>query len=143
MHELLKAFPVIIETPVAWGDMDAFQHVNNTVYFRYFESGRIAYFERLNVLTQEGVGPILAAAQCKFKFPLTYPDTVWIGTRITEIGDDRFTMQSRVVSQRYQRLAAEGDSVIVAYDYGGRKKTVWPEELKERIRVLEQMVAGE
>ena len=138
MHELLKDFPVVIETPVAWGDMDAFQHVNNTVYFRYFESGRIAYFERLNVMTNEGVGPILAAAQCKFKFPLTYPDAVWIGTRITEIGDDRFTMQSRVVSQRYQRVAAEGDSVIVAYDYGARKKAMWPEELKQQIRVLEQ-----
>lgn len=50
MESLLKHCPVVIETPVAWGEMDAFRHVNNTAYFRYFESARIAYFERLNLL---------------------------------------------------------------------------------------------
>ena len=35
---LLADFPVLIAWPVQWGDMDAFQHVNNTVYFRWFES---------------------------------------------------------------------------------------------------------
>jgi acyl-CoA thioesterase FadM len=46
MHDLLAGYPVVIEIPVAWGEMDAFQHVNNVAYIRYFESGRIAYFER-------------------------------------------------------------------------------------------------
>ena len=41
MQEILKLYSVTIETPVAWGEMDAFQHVNNIVYFRYFESARI------------------------------------------------------------------------------------------------------
>ena len=62
MSELLGSFPVVVAIPVAWGDMDAFQHVNNTVYFRYFESARIAYFERLEfmeLMQATGVGPIL------------------------------------------------------------------------------------
>ena len=42
MEELTREYPVIIELPVAWGDMDAFAHVNNTAYFKYFESARIA-----------------------------------------------------------------------------------------------------
>ncbi len=50
MQEILKHYSVIIETPVAWGEMDAFQHVNNIVYFRYFESVRIAYFEKIGYL---------------------------------------------------------------------------------------------
>jgi acyl-CoA thioester hydrolase len=45
---LLKTFPVIVEIPVAWGEMDALQHVNNVFYFRYFETARIAYFEKLS-----------------------------------------------------------------------------------------------
>ena len=40
-HKQLENYPVVIEIPVAWGDMDAFQHVNNVAYFRYFESARI------------------------------------------------------------------------------------------------------
>ena len=47
MEKLLQNYPVVIEIPVAWGDMDAFQHVNNVTYFKYFESARIAYFEKI------------------------------------------------------------------------------------------------
>ena len=43
---LLRGFPGIIELPVSWGEMDAFGHLNNVVYFRYFESARIAALER-------------------------------------------------------------------------------------------------
>jgi acyl-CoA thioester hydrolase len=49
MNESLASCPVIIEIPVAWGEMDALRHVNNIAYFRYFESARIAYFERLGL----------------------------------------------------------------------------------------------
>jgi len=50
MKELLKTFPIVTKIPVIWGDMDSFQHVNNVIYFRYFESARIQYFETLGWL---------------------------------------------------------------------------------------------
>jgi acyl-CoA thioester hydrolase len=50
MQELLKSFPVVVEIPVIWGDMDSFQHVNNVIYFRYFESARIQYFEAVGLM---------------------------------------------------------------------------------------------
>ena len=140
MKDLLKHCPVIIETPVAWGEMDAFRHLNNTTYFRYFESGRIAYFERLGLLEYmeaTGVGPILASTSCRFKIPLTYPDTVSIGTRVSEIENDRFTMEYYVVSHRHERVAAEGNGLIVCFDYRQNKKTSVPVELKQRIETLE------
>ena len=59
----LANFPVTIQVPVAWGEMDAFGHVNNIVYFRYFESARIAYFEKIEFIKFKdniGVGPILS-----------------------------------------------------------------------------------
>jgi len=59
MKELINAYPVINEIPIAWGDMDAFQHVNNVVYFRHFESARISYFEKINfieVMNETGIG---------------------------------------------------------------------------------------
>jgi acyl-CoA thioester hydrolase len=40
---LLAGFPVIVEQAVVWGDMDSYRHVNNTVYFRYFENARLEY----------------------------------------------------------------------------------------------------
>ena len=45
MSPVLEGYQVTIDVNVAWGEMDAFEHVNNVVYFRYFESVRMAYFE--------------------------------------------------------------------------------------------------
>ena len=143
MNDLLKQCPVVIETPIAWGQMDAFRHLNNTAYFRFFESGRIAYFERLNLLEYmeaTGVGPILAATNCRFKIPLTYPDTVSIGTRVPEVQDDRFTMEYYVVSHKHQKVAAEGTGLIVCFNYKENKKTAVPAELKKRIEELEASI---
>ena len=144
MNELLAHCPVVIEIPVAWGEMDSFQHVNNIVYLRYFESARIAYFERLNLMkfmNQTGIGPILASVQCKFKIPLTYPDTVSVGTRISKVEQDRFVMEYSVVSHKHQKIAAEGEGVIVSFNYRENKKTPLPDEIKQRIAELEVAMA--
>jgi acyl-CoA thioester hydrolase len=142
-HDLLAGFPVTIDIPVAWGEMDAFGHVNNVVYFRYFETARIAYMRALGEeFTQNsGVGPILASIGCRFKFPLTFPDTVRVGVRVTEMGADRFTALHRVVSLRHQRIAAEGEGVVVSYDYATGKKAPLPDALRRAIEALEARAA--
>lgn len=144
MKSLLEHCPVVIETPVAWGEMDAFRHLNNTAYFRYFESARIAYFERLNLLeymAATGVGPILASTSCKFKIPLVYPDKVSVGARVSKIEDDRFTMEYYVVSHKHQKVAAEGVGLIVSFNYKENKKAPIPGELKQRIEELEASIS--
>lgn len=141
MSGLLDDFPVVINIPVAWGDMDAFQHVNNVTYFRYFESVRMAYYERLNftdLRTRTGIGPILASTSCRFMMPLTYPDTVLAGVKVTRIEADRFMMDHRIVSTRHQKVAAEGSSVIAAFNYRENKKVLVPEELKQQILDIEK-----
>ncbi len=97
MHELLAHCPVVIEIPVSWGEMDSFQRLNNIAYLGYFESVRIAYFERLKLMefiNQTDIGPILPPVQCKLKIPLTYPDTVSVGTRISKIEHARFVIRA-------------------------------------------------
>ncbi|MGM0558582.1 MAG: acyl-CoA thioesterase [Myxococcota bacterium] len=141
IEELLSDFPVQVEFPVAWGDMDAFQHVNNTRYFRYFEDARIAYFEQTGLIesvgTPGGIGPILAATSCKFRLPLTYPDTVYVGARCSEIGTDRFEMSHRVVSKAAGRVAAEGTGLVVSFDYDQGQKTTLPSEWIAHIEAIE------
>ena len=137
---MLEKFPVVITAQVAWGEMDSFQHVNNIVYFRYFESGRMAYFERVNFADPQahhGVGPILAQTQCRFRKALTYPDTVALGARVTEIKTDRFTMEFCVFSHRLQKIAAEGTGEIVVYNYREQKKAPLPEDVRASIVALE------
>jgi len=143
MKDPLASCPVVIEIPVAWGEMDSLRHVNNVVYFRYFESARMAYFQKLGLwefMNQTGIGPILASIQCKFKIPLTFPDTVSVGTRIPKIEEDRFVMEHYVMSHKAQAIAAEAEGVIVSYNYRENKKTPLPEEVKQRIQALEESV---
>ena len=137
---LLAPFPVQVDNTVAWGEMDAFQHVNNIIYFRYFENARIAYFRQLRLMEmmeRTGIGPILKATHCNFKLPLTYPDTVTVGARITDMATDQFTMQYRVVSHRHGKVAADGEGLLVTFDYREGRKTAIPDELRQKIVAIE------
>ena len=141
--DLLRGFPVIVVQPVVWGEMDSYQHVNNVVYFRYFENARLAYVERLRWPEFEkatGIGPILAATQARFRRALTYPDTIAIGSRVQSVAEDRFYIEHLIVSQAQGAVVTEGQGTVVSYHYGENRKVPFPEELKERIRALEGTV---
>lgn len=138
--DLLGGFPVVVTLPVQWGEMDYFRHVNNTVFFRYFESARIAYLDRIGFREEaaaEGLGPILASTQARFRRPLTYPDTVRVGARATEVGEDRFTMEYRAVSEKLGATTAEGGGVLVAFDYRAGRKAPLPTQVRRAIELLE------
>lgn len=133
-------WPVLLDVPIAWGEMDAFGHVNNAVYFRWFESARMAYFERLGwpeLQRETGVGPILHSTSARFRAPLVWPDTVTVATRVSAVEGDRFTMLYEVRSRRLGTIAAEGSGLIVAFDYRRLEKAPLPEVVRERIADIE------
>ena len=133
-------YNVQIEIPVQWGDMDAFNHVNNTVYFKYFESARIAYFEKLGLLgndIKDNVAPILAETQCRYKFPLHYPDTVKVGARIIEQHSHGFLMEYAVYSQNLKRISSIGTGRIVMLNYATHEKIKVDEKILNKIKSLE------
>lgn len=120
MHELNKDYPLVFSQELIWSDMDAFQHINNAVYLRYFEDSRMKYFESTGVMDcmlETQIGPILAAASCNFKAPLTYPDCIHIAAKIEEIKSRTVKMSHAVYSDTLGKLVADGQSVVVFYDY--------------------------
>lgn len=136
----MEGYKVVIEQHVRWGDMDSFGHVNNTVFFRYMESARMKYFVDtgfMDMMKTTGIGPILASTSCRFKGPLTYPDTVSVGTKVIKIEEFGFTMKFSVVSQKSNRGVAEGEAVMISYDYNKNKKVPLPSELLEKIKELD------
>ncbi len=140
IEKLREGFPIWVTLPVQWGDQDAFGHVNNTVYFRWFESARIAYGGRID-LSESGDGgkiaPILAAITCNYRRQLKYPDTVHVGARIVRIGRSSLTMEHRLVSEAWRAVVAEGDSTLVAFDYAAQKPVPVPAAVRSRIEQLE------
>ena len=137
---LLAEFPVVITLPVQWGDQDAFGHVNNTVYFRWFESARIAYFARIGLshaLNADPIAPILASISCDYRRPITFPDTVQIGCRASRIGRTSIGLDQTIVSQQQAAIAAEGRSTIVVFDYRANKSHPVPLTVRQTIEALE------
>ncbi len=139
-HDLLAGYPVSIEIPVQWGELDAYGHVNNTVFFRYFESARMAYLENSGLLEhydRERIGIILYSTECRFRAALFHPDSVLVGARTIQIESDRFVMGYAVVSRSQGRLAADGRATLVWFDYNTGKKVTLPDSIRAKIQDLE------
>ena len=145
MTDALADFPVVVEQAVVWGEMDSYRHVNNVVYFRYFENARLEYFRRLGWPAFEaatGIGPILHSTRARFRRPLTYPDTIRIGARLGTLGEDRFTLDHIIVSLRQGEVVTEGEGQVVSFHYGRGVKAPLPEEVRRAIAALEATARG-
>lgn len=137
MNSLLEEFSVVLSQSVIWGDMDAFGHVNNTVYFRYFEDARIAYFDEFGIREYKdktNIGPILANTECNFRLPLEYPDDIKIAGKGTILSPKKFRMDYAVYSERLGGIAAEGQGLLVYYDYNAAKSCEIPESIVNAIQ---------
>lgn len=141
LKQWLPDYHFVFPINVVWGEMDAFQHVNNVVYFRYFESARVEYGRKVRMMDpseNEGVAPILAATSARYKRPVLYPDTLHIGVKIDRLGEDRFWQRYCIVSDTQKAITTEGEAEIVMFNYQLQKKSPIPEALKRRIEALEQ-----
>jgi acyl-CoA thioester hydrolase len=139
-HEALSGFPVVIRVPVLWGDLDAFDHVNNTVYLRWCETARVEYLIRIGLwpsMPPAGLGPILASISCEYRRPVNHPDAVYISARVTGIGNTSFRMEHTIVSETQNVLVAESNSTIVVLDYRDKKPVPVPAEMRKAIAELE------
>ena len=135
----MRAYPVTLELHVLWGDLDALGHVNNTKYFRWFESARILCFEPIGLSADSpsDIGPILATTTCNFRTPPSYPDRVIVGTRVPNIGNTSFVMEYGVARAAHpDELMADGSGVIVLVNYSTGGKVPVPDEMRTAIKAL-------
>jgi len=121
--------------PIRWGDMDAFRHVNNTVYFRYMEQARVEWIGTLGIEVGPGKGSMLMInGFCNFYQQLSYPGELILKTYIGTIGKssvDLFTSMALTTSP--DTLSAEGGATMVWVDLQTNKSAPWPEHLLHKI----------
>ncbi len=133
-------FKVKKDIEIEWGDMDAFQHVNNTRYFKYFENVRVHYGEMIGLrrhMEQSGIGPILAWTDCRFIRPVTFPDTITVGARTLSVQGSEMKIDYAVYSRARGEIAAVGASIGVYYDYRNLKRVDIPEDIISEIEKIE------
>ena len=134
-------FPIEVKISVAWGDMDAFGHVNNVQYIRYFETARVKYFD--NMMTGDDskspIQPVLATLTANYKAPVVYPDTLTCKIGVTKMGNSSLQMCCEMYNQN-GLLVVEAFCTIVMFDFIKGKPTGIPDKVRNYIERIEVTV---
>lgn len=139
-----SGFKLFTPQQVRWGDMDAFGHVNNAVFFTYCESARIAFFAAVDTAglaaaagPGQRLGPGLVSASLDFRRQVHYPADIDVGLRVGRIGGKSYTLEYGLFVAGADEVVAEGTSVVVWVDYaakGGLGEALpLPEALRGRL----------
>ena len=134
--DVLANYPIIHHQPIHWGEMDAFNHLNNVVYYRYSESARIGYLHALDMFDGSMV-TVLAQSSCQYLRPVTYPDTLLLGVRCQRLGNTSITMEYSYYSTAQNIIVATAEAVVVRLDSDGKGKLPWTAEERARLLALE------
>jgi len=114
-------------------------HVNNAVYFTYFEQARAVMAETLGLrreLDQAGLGVILAHTSCDYKAQVVFGDQVEIGVRVVKLGRTSFTSDFEARRVRDDVVVAVGRSVQAVFDYDADRTTPIPDGLRAKLEAL-------
>jgi len=147
-EEFLDLYKATFRLPTQWGELDLGGHINNVVYMRYFESGRVAYLQKIvenKRFDFTPIGPVLASIEVHYKVPLFFPDTITIGTRVTNMDEYSLIMEAAIWSEQHRRITTEAKARLVFYDFRTQQKAPIPQEVVEGIATLdgiEQQLQG-
>ena len=114
-------------------------HVNNAVYFTYFEQARIVMAETLGVrraLDDAGVGVILVHASCDYKAQVVFGDEVEVRINVVALGRSSFTYAFDARRVRDDAVVATGTSVQAVFDYDAGATVSIPDGLREKLDAL-------
>lgn len=125
----------VYDQKISWGDMDAFGHVNNVMYYRYVENARISYFDELDIFNYP-MNIVVASNKCQYFSPVVYPDSLKIEVKILEVRNSAFCMHYILWSESQQKIVAESEAVIVCVNKGDGQKILIPPKLKHKILML-------
>ncbi|HEV2149461.1 MAG TPA: thioesterase family protein [Longimicrobiaceae bacterium] len=129
-----------LTVPTRWMDNDAYGHVNNVVYYSYFDTVVNRYLIDAGVL-ELGRSPVVGLVVetgCQFFRPVAFPDTLQAGLRVAHVGTSSVRYEVGIFREGEETAAAQGHFVHVYVERGSNAPTPVPEPMRaalERIRV--------
>lgn len=128
----------VVPYDVMFRDLDPFGHVNNAVYFTYFEFARTQLWLELHGGSDaRDVSFIVARAECDFKEQLSMePIEIW--TRIGDMRATSFDFISEIRKSNGQRIAAVGKVVVVLFDWKTQSKVGISDDFRRKVKALQQ-----
>ena len=120
---------------IRWGDMDAYGHMNNTMYLFYTQEARFELLTDNGIeINLNGIAPVLAYTTCKFIKPIMYPESILVETWLVSIENKKTTFEHIIKSKTNPELVyAIAEAIIVWYDFSTKKSIEMPSHLREII----------
>ena len=126
----------VVPYHVVWRDVDAFAHVNNAVYFTYFETARTLLWQELTGRSgPRDIDFIVARAECDFRHQIGM-EPIEICVRIGEMRRSSLDFVYEIRKEGGQLLAASGKVVVVLFDWEKQAKVPIDEELRRKAASL-------
>lgn len=124
-----------IQISVRFRDIDSMGHVNNAVFFTYFEEGRKTFFQKISEGADFPLFPfILARIGCDFVRPIMLDSQVTLEMSVKDIGNKSFVLAYRLEDTTDSSITyATGESVQVCYDYEANQSMTVPAGLKQKL----------
>ena len=126
--ELRENYPYFLEIPTRWIDNDLYQHVNNVHYYAFFDTviGRFLMEEGGMDYRQDDVVAFAVENGCRYLRPLSFPDVVEAGLRVTKIGNSSVRYEIGLFTASYDEPAAIGYfvHVFVSRQEGGKSTSI-------------------
>ena len=120
-----------IPMPVRWGDLDAFNHVNNANYLRYLEEARVQWLATLIAeWDSQPTAPVLAASHLNYRAPINWPAEVQVKLYAERLGNSSLTLGHRIESLDGSILHCDGNVVLVWIDRTSGKSAALPQALR-------------
>jgi acyl-CoA thioester hydrolase len=128
-----KDFPFLIQIPTRWSDNDMLGHVNNVVYYRYFEAVVVRFqMQEAGVdWINDAVSPQSVETMCRFHRPLSFPETVDAGLRVERIGNSSVTFAIALFGEKQETPAATGYFVHVFVNSKSLKSEPIPASMRD------------
>jgi acyl-CoA thioester hydrolase len=121
-----------------WADNDAYGHVNNTVYYEWFDSAVNGWMVEQGMLDIASGDPIalVVETRCTYAAPLEFPGNVEVGLTVAELGRSSIRYRIGVFAARAESAAAEGEFVHVVVDRTTRRPVVIPSEWRVKLEAI-------
>ena len=134
----LSDYPYHTEITTRWQDNDAYGHINNVMYYSFFDTAVIRF------LIEEGglnihKGNIVAyvvSSQCQYITPAAYPETIYVGVRVIKVGRSSVTYGLSVYAGEAKRRVAHGQFVHVFVERLSDKAVPIPVNTKEALAAI-------
>lgn len=121
-----------------WMDADAFGHVNNAMYFQYYDTAKMDYFRKVCPEIIDKYAIVTVHLDADFVHQVyTKDETVEVQSAIVRIGHSSFTFRQRLVGVNDQEVKCVGETIMVLFDIKNEKTVQFTPEWREKISKFE------